>query len=354
MQGPATSVRRLVATIGLGAMLAAAIPGLAVAQDASPSSAPAASAEVNPYDGATPGSGEGKTVGYISLGDSLPFVKLVSDSIRAEADVAGLNLISCDSKTLTEEALACAQQMKVQGAQAVLNFQLDAAASKEICAAYDNVPTIAIDIHQVPCEVVFMGADNFHAGEISGIATAEALKAENGCTYDKVLTLESPQVGQVNTDRVGGMLAGFASVCGEIPADKLQQLGVGGTTDQALEQVTSLLPTIPSGGTLVVLSLNDDMALGALAAARTAGRESELRIGSQGADPSAWTEILCNPSWIADSAYFPERYGKTLVPAVIDLLDGKTLPRNLFIVHEAINKDNLLTIYPEAASAKTC
>ncbi|MBX3028850.1 MAG: substrate-binding domain-containing protein [Chloroflexi bacterium] len=348
MHRSATSVRRLLATVGLGALLAASAPGLVAAQDAS------APPDVNPYTGATPGSGEGKTVGYISLGDSLPFVKLVSDSIRAEAEIAGLELVYCDSKVDQAEALACAQQMKVQGAQAVLNFQLYAESSTEICGAYDNVPTIAIDIHQDPCEVVFMGADNFHAGEISGIATAQALQAENGCTYDKVLTLESPAVGQVNTDRVGGMLAGFASVCGEIPADKLQQLGVGGTTDQALESVTSVLPTIPPGGILVVLSLNDDMALGALAAARTAGRDGELRIGSQGADPSAWTEILCNPSWIADSAYFPERYGKTLVPAVIDLLDGKALPRNLFIVHEAISKDNLLTIYPEAESAKTC
>ncbi len=61
-----------------------------------------------------------------------------------------------------------------------------------------------------------------------------------------------------------------------------------------------------------------------------------------------------NPSWIADTAYFPERYGKTLVPAVIDLLDGKDVPKNLFIVHEAINKDNLISTYPDAAASKTC
>jgi len=335
---------RLAALIGGTTMIAAmALP--TVAQD--PSAAPVPE---NPYaaTGAAPGSGAGVKIGYISLGDSLPFVKLVSDSIVAEAEIAGAELFSCDSKVDAGEALACAQQMKVQGVQGVLNFQAFAETSTEICAAYGNLPTIAIDIHQSPCEVVFMGANNHFAGEVSGSAVGEALKAENGCTYDLVITLESPQVGQVNEDRTMGMLDGFTGVCGDIPAEKLQRLGVGGTTDLALEAVNNLLPTIPAGGTLVVFSLNDDMALGALASARTAGRESELRIGAQGADPSAWKDIACNPVWVADAAYFPERYGKTLVPAMLDLIAGKEVPSELFTPHEAVNAGNIAALYPDA------
>jgi ribose transport system substrate-binding protein len=286
-------------------------------------------------------------IGYISLGDSLPFVKLVSDSIAAQAEVAGAELIFCDSKVLDSEALACAQQMAVQGAQGVLNFQAFAEISGEICNAYNNVPTIAIDIHQAPCENVFMGANNHRAGEITGVAVGEAMQAENDCAYDLVVTLESPQVGTVNEERTMGMLDGFSSICGAIPSDMLNRLGVGGTTDQALDQVTSLLPTIPSGGIIIILSLNDDMALGALAAARTAGRQTELRIGAQGADPSAWKEIACTPEWLADAAYFPERYGLTLVPAMIDLLNGEEVPPVLYTPHEAVNKDNIRTLYPD-------
>jgi len=275
-------------------------------------------------------------------------VKLVSDSIVAEAATAGAELFSCDSKVDAAEALSCGQQMKTQGVQGVLNFQAFEQSSPEICGAYDNLPTIAIDIHQAPCEKIFMGANNHFAGEVSGEAVGKALQAENGCTYDQVITLESPQVGQVNEDRTMGMLDGFTSVCGEIPADKLQRLGVGGTTDLALEAVNNLLPTIPTGGTLIVFSLNDDMALGALAAARTAGREGELRIGAQGSDPSAWKEIACNPVWVADAAYFPERYGKTLVPAILDLIAGKEVPTALYTPHEAVNAGNIRTLYPDA------
>ena len=44
-------------------------------------------------------------------------------------------------------------------------------------------------------------------------------------------------------------------------------------------------------------------------------KEWSPRIGAQGADPSAWKEIACNPVWVADAAYFPERYGRTVIPA---------------------------------------
>ena len=122
---------RWAALLGVAALAATMAPAAVTAQDASgsPAAASAAPVEVNPYDGAVAGSGAGKTVGYISLGDSLPFVKLVSDSIAEQAQIAGLNLVTCDSKVDQAEALACAQQMKVQGAQAVLNFQLYAESS---------------------------------------------------------------------------------------------------------------------------------------------------------------------------------------------------------------------------------
>ena len=45
-------------------------------------------------------------------------------------------------------------------------------------------------------------------------------------------------------------------------------------------------------------------------------------------------------------AYFPEEYGKTVVPAMIDLLDGKEVSPQLYVKHIAINKDNVRKIYP--------
>lgn len=286
-------------------------------------------------------------VGYISLGESIPFVKLVSDNIKAEAEKAGVEIAFCDSEIDAAKALACAQNLKVQEVQAVLNFQLFEDSSPEICAAYGGLPTIAIDIHQAPCEVAFMGADNTKAGELAGKFVGHSLKAENDCEYTAVVTLDTKGAGATTEARVNGMIAGFEQACGTIDQAKFRSLDVGGTTDLAVTKFGDQLSALVPGGIIVVLSLNDDMSLGAFAAARTAGREDELRLAGQGADPTSWKEIACNPQWLADTAYFPERYGEILIPAVVKLLNGETVEKNLFTQHDVVTKDNVRTLYPD-------
>lgn len=302
---------------------------------------------LHPNDGAEPGSGEGLRICYISLSESIPFVALVSGSIREEAEIAGAELIFCDSEIDAGTALACARQMAVQEVDGLLNFQAFAESAPEICAAGPDVPVIAIDIEQEPCQVAFMGANNHRAGEIAGEALGQFLQSEFNCEYDFALTLESPQVGEVNEARIGGFIDGFEAVCGPIDQANLQRLGVGGTTDQAVTQVGDVLSAIEPGSRVIVMSLNDDMLLGAFAAARTAGRGEDIYGAAQGADPSSWEEIACNPNWVADSAYYPERYGRILVPALIDLINGQEVPESLYTPHEAITADNIRQIYPD-------
>ena len=117
------SARSWVATVGVTAILAVAAAPVVAQSDGE-----------NPYfeTGAVAGSGEGLKIGYISLGDSLPFVKLVSESIQEQADIAGVDLVFCDSMVDDAEALQCAQQMAVQEVQGVINFQLDESIARDL------------------------------------------------------------------------------------------------------------------------------------------------------------------------------------------------------------------------------
>ena len=54
--------------------------------------------------------------------------------------------------------------------------------------------------------------------------------------------------------------------------------------------------------------------------------QADLYYAGQGTDQSIWKDVACNPNYIASVAYFPESYGKTLIPAMIDILDGKEHP----------------------------
>ncbi len=118
---------------------------------------------------AEPGSGDGLKLGLIALDDSIPFSKAVSDSIKAQAEAAGAELVFCDSKLDAATALACVKNFEAQGVQGYLNFQPISDAGQEICdAGPQDVPVIAIDIAQGDCQTAFMGANNARAGEIGG------------------------------------------------------------------------------------------------------------------------------------------------------------------------------------------
>lgn len=284
-------------------------------------------------------------IGYISLGDSVPFVKLVSDGIKKAATDAGQDLLFCDSEIDAAKALACAQNFKVQGAQGVLNFQVFQDSSPEICAAYGGVPTIAIDIVQPPCQIAFMGANNHEAGRLGGAEMGKYAKANWNCEFTAYVSLESTAAGDANKFRMGGWRDGFKESC-PIPADKEHILDGADRTDPALEQMTSLLGALP-GDKIIVVAINEDGILGAIGAANTLGRQKDLFYGGQGTDPSIWKDVACNPNYIVSVAYYPERYGTLLIPAMVRALGGETIEKEIFTKHEIINKDNIRSIYPE-------
>jgi ribose transport system substrate-binding protein len=348
--------RRFIAIVGSTALLLTLGGGSVLAQDesqapdeAASSEAPAA-AEAPPENtyaavGATPGSGEGLTIGYMSLGEFIPFAALVTQGIQEQAEIAGANLVWCDTNIDPAQTLTCAQQMATQGAQGVINFQVDQNIAPDICNAYNNVPTIAIDIRQGPCETVFYGAYNSEAGRLAGSAIGEYAKNEWNCEYDAYLSLESASAVEANTQRMGGFRTGFQEHC---PIINETVLADADRTDRALEDVSDLLPSLP-GERIVTVAINEDGILGAIGAAATLGRTGDLYYAGQGADPSIWPTIACDPNYIATVAYFPERYGMTVVPAMIDILNGVEVQGPLYTPHEVITSENIRDIYPDIA-----
>ena len=345
MQYTRSRLARLTSLVAMGALVAVACTNPAASSTA-PTQAPASQpASAAPSSAAPSAAAESFKIGYISLGDSVPFVKLVSDGIKEAATAAGQELLFCDSEIDAAKALACAQNLKVQGAEGVLNFQVFQDSSPEICTAYGGVPTIAIDIIQPPCQIAFMGANNHEAGRLGGAKLGEYAKTNWDCDITAYVSLESTAAGAANTDRMGGWRDGFKEFC-PIPADKEHILDGADRTDPALEQVTNLLGALP-GNHIVVVAINEDGILGAIGAANTLGRQTDLWYGGQGTDPSIWKDVACNPNYIASVAYFPERYGTLLIPNMVKALQGESIPENIFTEHIIVNKDNIREVYSE-------
>ena len=281
-------------------------------------------------------------VGYISLGDQVPFVKLVSEGIKEEAARQNVELLFCDSEIDAGKALECAQTFTVQGVEGLLNFQVFQDSSPEICAALpEGIPVIAIDIIQPPCQISFMGANNGYAGYLGGSALGEYFKENFDCDYTAYISLESTAAGAANTQRMGGYREGFTEYC---PIINERIMDGADRTDPALEQLTDLLPALP-GDRIVVVAINEDGIIGAIAAARTLGRDGDLYFSGQGTDPSIWCDVKNNPNYIASVAYFPERYGTILLPAIINAIEGNSIAGQLFTPHQQITSENIDDYY---------
>ena len=348
------------ASVGLAALALAACgssddggstQGAAATQAATtaPAAQPAVSKKgIVDFQTPTAGSGKGLKLGFIALGDQVPFSKLVTDSMKKNAQEAGATLVVCDSRLDGQQALDCAKNFKTQGVQAYLNFQVDQKLAAAICKAGPSGPVIAVDIVQKPCETSFMGAANEYAGFLGGQAMGKFAKEKWNCDYDAYVSLESTASPDASAQRMGGYRKGFQSVCpGALKHEKVLDAD---RTDAARTKMTDTLTALPGQHKIVVVALNDDGALGAVAAAKTAGRSNDIYLSAQGADPSAWCQIKSNPNWVADVGYFPERYGEIGIPYLIKAAKGEKIPNELLVPHQLITKDNIGQVY----SPKDC
>ena len=330
-------------------------PPAPAAEPAAPDSPPAAeeAAPAEPAEAPAPGEAGDDVIrlGYISGGDSDPFVLIVTESIRVEAAKAGVELAECDSNFSAEEALECARTLAVQDLDSMINWQFYPDSAPEICEAYGNLPTVALDTDEKPCQRVWIGANNHFAGVVSGRGLGNFAQATFDCNYDAYVSLDIPSIPAVNTPRAGGSKDGFEEVCGPVPDDKYFSIdtlsGGGDQPENTRRQFTDLLTTLPTAEVILVISPSGDSMPGAaLAAAEVAGREGHVWVVGHGADGSILDEIRNNPYWVGDVAYFPESYGSIAVPAAIALAKGEPVDEEILIDHVFIDKTNIDDYYP--------
>jgi ribose transport system substrate-binding protein len=98
---------------------------------------------------------------------------------------------------------------------------------------------------------------------------------------------------------------------------------------------------------VLIGAANDPSALGALRAYEEAGRQSNCVVAGQNADPEGRAELRRpGTRLIGTVAYFPEKYGRSIVRLALDLLGGKPTPPAVFVKHQLVTRDNVDKLYP--------
>lgn len=180
-----------------------------------------------------------------------------------------------------------------------------------------NIPVFTADIANLSAMGKVMShiaSDNLQGGREAAKLLAKAISNQG-----TVAILSHPEVASVS-DRVIGFreqLAAYPeiSVVAELSAD--------GRRDKAVRVTEDLLESHP--GLAGIFGINDDTALGALAAVEAAGKAGEIQIVGYDATPEARSKIASGALY-GDVIQSPRRIGELTMQAIHDFFSGKTPP----------------------------
>lgn len=283
------------------------------------------------------------SIGYISLDESLPFVQTVSAGIRDAAMSAEIDLVECDAGLSAVGVMGCAEELAQAGVHGLINFQPFGDLSADICAATGDVPTVGVVFDQGACQVARLRIDQAESGRLAGDAMAAFAAQRWDCDVNAYISLESGDDDPDGRARMQGYRDGFGARC-PLP-DQVFILDGADRLATAQTQVGDLLDEL-KGKPNIVVGLNEDAVLGAMAAAAAAGREQQLWYSGQLADPSIRKHIACDEHYIASVAQFPERFGSPLVATLLDALEGREVAASMDAELELVTAANVRLLFP--------
>jgi hypothetical protein len=261
--------------------------------------------------------------------------------------VAGAELIACDPASAPGGAVGCARRFTAADVAGVLDADGDATTAAAVCATHGDLPTIAIDAARSPCATVWSGVDQRAAGVAAGHALGGTLRDGDLCAYDHLVIVADAVLGDASNERVDGLREGFELACGEVAPERITIVEPPGDGGGLATVLGPLLEGAAANARLAILGVNDRVSRAATDIADALAAPVAVSVGTVGADVEAWEAIACDPRWVAAVALFPERYGRTVVPALLDLLAGEPVPAALPTPHAIVDAHTIRAEYPD-------
>ncbi|MEO0564266.1 MAG: sugar ABC transporter substrate-binding protein [Chloroflexota bacterium] len=291
------------------------------------------------------------TIGFANLTREIVFTQLVEEGIVAKAaEYDNVELVVVDNQLSGAQALLNVDILLAQNVDGVIEFQTEAPVANLLMREFENegIPVITIDIGAPGA--YFFGVDNYNAGALAGQALGTWANENWDGSADYILVLELPQSGVVPSQRMVGQVEALQeTLVQSVVDDNVIYLDSQNTKERAFELVTAQLVGIPEGSRVLALNINDQTADGVISAFEAAGRESEVKVVGQGADPDSQRLMLLEDSrMLGSTAYFPEAYGDQLIPMMLDLLECRDVPPVVTVDHVFISAANVCEYYAEA------
>ena len=257
----------------------------------------------------------------------------VEAGCNAAAADLGVNVtvVGPGAESEIEQQVSMIEQQIGAGCDAIIVAPNDAgAASGALSSAIGTIPVLSVDTNVgIDGQTTFVGTSNVDAAKEGGLWAAE--QAGEGANAVIIYGQEGDNTSNMRRE-------GYQAACDEAGVTVLQALSGQNTTDGATKTMEDLLNAYPDQID-IVLCHNDDTAIGAMNACKSAGIEDMIIVGFDG-NASAVDLILAGDLIKATVAQQPYEMGYQAVEAAVEVLNGGTVESVINAPVEVVTAEN--------------
>ncbi|MEZ5357246.1 MAG: substrate-binding domain-containing protein [Candidatus Zixiibacteriota bacterium] len=275
----------------------------------------------------------GITIGVSLLTRTHPFYQDLEAGLQEAADAAGFKLVVTAGEFDVAKQKDQIHDFIVQKVNAIIVSPCD---SRSIGTAISSaneagIPVFTADIACLATDVQIIShiaSDNIEGGRLAAKAIAEAIGGAG-----KIAIIDHPEVESV-IQRVKGFEEEIATMNSITIAAKLSGHGVKDQAFRTAEDIMQAHPDIKA-----FFGINDDSALGALAAVEKAGKIGKIKIVGFDAVPEA-RKAISEGKIFADVIQQPKLIGQSTIEAVKTYLSGGAVEPTILIPCDLFSQSN--------------
>lgn len=291
-------------------------------------------------------------IGFANGMAEIDFCARVAKSIHEVADQMGVEIaVECDNAFDVEKTFACMETIIAADVDGIILANWHEEIEEQYSKMWLEAGIPAVTWDGAHPNTPDFGASNYNAGFVAGVWLGNYI-VEHGWD-DAVLvigTVDTPVEPLLERDR--GCKDGVLSVV-DLPEDRIYGLGMPAPalTEEGYNTMTDWLTAHPEVKHIISCGSNDQRATGVSAACEAAGMAQTCVVIGMGCDAPALMELRERTdeesAFKGSVGFFPEFYGRYVVPMIVDLIEGKPVPDSVRLDHFVIDRSNVLQYYPE-------
>jgi ribose transport system substrate-binding protein len=281
--------------------------------------------------------------GFANLSAEHPIANVLESSLRLAASSAGIELVVLNNLYDATQAIANVDEFIRQHAQLVIEFQVDQKIAPIVADKLYSagIPLIAVDIPHP--HAVFCGVDNFRSGFEAGQYLGQYAQDAWRGKVSWVIGLTVEKAGPLVQSRVTGAFEGVRSKLKNVGHENFLTLNDDGLREKSYKQITDFLRRHPKDRGILIASVSDTSALGAVRAVRELKRVKDVAIVGHDCIEEAIQEMrVPGTPLIGSISHGMANAGPDLIRLGLALLNGESVPPYNYLKHDLVSAKSLL------------